>query len=253
MTETNLTERPEDTIRRFAGALCRVADIHKPLHIYGECGHSHTDEDVHNGTATDTGDFLTCQDGYQCTVCRQCCTDAIGGQNEECVTEHNHAPGEPICVTAEAISFDVPAASSAPGAQETLDAARALAASWRAIAAEEYDEAIPSDKPFAHAHRHRAWQLEQLLDGKPHHPTYSDGSGGCECGSAVSVSREDLLRLAETWEAAAAKADKLADEREAPAAIMLSTRAQAHADCASELRDTVARLSAAAGMGESGA
>ena len=52
---------------------------------------------------------------------------------------------------------------------------------------------------------------------------------------------EQVLKLADGWDAEAARADDLAEKRSAPAAILLSTRAQAHRDCSAALRETVTR------------
>ena len=51
-----------------------------------------------------------------------------------------------------------------------------------------------------------------------------------------------LSELADRWKQEAARADMLAEQREAPANILLSARAQAHQDCTTALLKVVADL-----------
>jgi len=99
VTETNLAESPETALRRYAGILVRIGEIHQPKHLYDECGHSHSDQDVADGTAVDCGGFTSCADAYLYTVCRECCTDAVGDQAEECAAMHMHGRDEAPCKT----------------------------------------------------------------------------------------------------------------------------------------------------------
>ena len=96
--ETNLAERPEDALRRLAGQLAKLSDLHAPFRIYRECGHAHAwDHDEDRAGAIDCDDFVTCQDGYMYSVCRSCCTHEHDAQTEECAESQGHTPETPIC------------------------------------------------------------------------------------------------------------------------------------------------------------
>ena len=103
MTEVNLTERPEDTLRRYAGILVKIRRIHQPKHLYNECGHAHTGQDIADGTAVNCGDLVSCADGYLHSICAHCCLDGDGDQREECADYHEHGRDKPICSTSEAL------------------------------------------------------------------------------------------------------------------------------------------------------
>jgi len=94
----NATERPEDALRRYAGILVRLGRLHRPYRVYQECGHAHADGEDRGGVI-DCGDFVTCEEGFLYSACRECCTDA-GGQTEACADGHRHQIGGSICPTA---------------------------------------------------------------------------------------------------------------------------------------------------------
>ena len=94
-----MTERPEDTVRRYARILVRLGDLHKPLHIYDECSHEHTSEQVEAGEAIDCRDFIACGDAYLYPICTACCTDADLNQTEACVSSHPHGRDLSCCPT----------------------------------------------------------------------------------------------------------------------------------------------------------
>ena len=73
----------------------RVLELHSPYKIYDECGHEHEETDKGVTNVIEIGPV--CKDGYMYTICRHCCTDAMGDQTEECVGEHDHSTG--ICET----------------------------------------------------------------------------------------------------------------------------------------------------------
>jgi hypothetical protein len=96
--QVNETERPEDTLRRYARKLVKLGELHSEYRIYEECDHAHAYEEDRGGVI-DCGDFVTCEDGYLYAACRECCTDE-GGQTEACGDGHHHGTGKPICPTA---------------------------------------------------------------------------------------------------------------------------------------------------------
>ena len=85
------------TVRSLLAAVEAVLALHAEFRVYEECGRQHACDGV-----IDCGDFITCEDGYLYSVCRDCCT---GGrdQTEECAGEHDRASCWP-CPTREAIS-----------------------------------------------------------------------------------------------------------------------------------------------------
>ena len=87
-------------VPRLVAALEAVLARHQPHQIYTECGHAHAcDSGAERDKAgvIDCGDFVTCDDGYMYSVCRECCID--DGQTEACADGHHHDPGKPICAT----------------------------------------------------------------------------------------------------------------------------------------------------------
>jgi hypothetical protein len=72
--------------------------LHRETKIYDECGHKHKMADDYTVPAglhliEEVG--LTCEDGYQYSICRECCTDD-GYQTETCVDNHEHG-GSAAC------------------------------------------------------------------------------------------------------------------------------------------------------------
>lgn len=86
-------EADRDRAREIAVALeqenARIRELHSPYKIYDECSHRHAETDPGVTVVTHVGP--TCEDGYLYTICRHCCTDALGDQTEACATEHDHA------------------------------------------------------------------------------------------------------------------------------------------------------------------
>ena len=117
MTITDITESPEDRIRRFAGVIEAVQQLHRPFRIYEECDHGfllpeHGDDVV----LIECEDFTTCEDGYAYSVCAECCCDSYGEElrTEYCVVAHEHDDSKPRCATIAAL--DEPVAAVTVGA-----------------------------------------------------------------------------------------------------------------------------------------
>jgi len=86
--------------RRFLAAVDAVLALHHPHRIYTECDHAHaydSDAERDKAGAIDCGDFVTCEDGYMYSACRECCIE--DGQTEACADGHHHGIGNPICAT----------------------------------------------------------------------------------------------------------------------------------------------------------
>ena len=96
-----LAEEVAQDVPRLLTAAERVLKLHSEFRIYDECGHEHTQDEVDAGTARDTTEFVTCEDGYIYSVCRACCTGGWS-QTEACASDHER-PCWP-CGTVEAIS-----------------------------------------------------------------------------------------------------------------------------------------------------
>jgi hypothetical protein len=77
----------------------RIRLLHREHKIYDECGHKHTEADEGVRNISDVG--LVCDEGYMYSVCHYCCTDSVGDQTEECVSEHDHSTG--LCATRRAL------------------------------------------------------------------------------------------------------------------------------------------------------
>lgn len=76
----------------------KALELHRESKIYDECGHKHKmadDYDVPAGLHLIEDVGLTCEDGYQYSICRECCTDD-GYQTETCVDNHEHG-GSAAC------------------------------------------------------------------------------------------------------------------------------------------------------------
>lgn len=98
--------RPRPSFIDDAARLARLRDLHRPYRIYETCGHDVDGDDGQAGHFTvDTGDFITCEDGYLYSICTECCCDS-GGQSETCITDHDHGRDKPICLTAAILDGD---------------------------------------------------------------------------------------------------------------------------------------------------
>ena len=73
--------------------VAEVEALHKPYAICDDCDHDHTDEDVREGRAFDTGYSYTCTDAMLYIACRSCCVGDPDDpeQTEDCVTYHEHS------------------------------------------------------------------------------------------------------------------------------------------------------------------
>jgi hypothetical protein len=79
-----------------------VLDLHSEFKIYDDCGHQHHVGDPGALSIENLG--LTCEDGYEYSVCRECCTGGSGEyQTEDCVNHHDHEDSW-RCVTVQAIT-----------------------------------------------------------------------------------------------------------------------------------------------------
>jgi hypothetical protein len=60
-----------------------VRALHREHKIYQEdCGHDHTEDDPGVLDITDVG--LVCEEGYDYSICWECCTYGSGEQSQEC-------------------------------------------------------------------------------------------------------------------------------------------------------------------------
>lgn len=77
-----------DETAGLRAALDAVNHLHRELRLYGECGHRHTG--AGNGVISVENVGLTCADGYERSICRECCTGGSDYQTEECAANHEH-------------------------------------------------------------------------------------------------------------------------------------------------------------------
>lgn len=77
-----------DAWHQAGAAVLAVLDLHNEFRIYGECGHQHTE--TGNGVLDVENVGLTCEDGYEYSICRSCCSDGDSYQTEQCVDTHKH-------------------------------------------------------------------------------------------------------------------------------------------------------------------
>ena len=72
--------------------LTRVETLHRPFYICGDCDHDHTDKDIREGRAFDTGYSYTCEAALEYWACLACCVSNPDNpeQSEECATYHEH-------------------------------------------------------------------------------------------------------------------------------------------------------------------
>jgi hypothetical protein len=98
----NETARPEGTLRRYAGMLVEIRNLHLPFPIYDYCNHPEhlKDDDSQDKYLTvelDDG-VATCPESYVFPVCEHCCR-CCGERTTQCEDNHEHGPGKPICPT----------------------------------------------------------------------------------------------------------------------------------------------------------
>jgi hypothetical protein len=82
-------------------ALRAVLDKHSEFKIYDECGHQHREGDPGVLSIENVG--LTCEDGYEYSICRECCTGGSGEYQTEDCASHDHNRCWP-CDTVQAIT-----------------------------------------------------------------------------------------------------------------------------------------------------
>jgi hypothetical protein len=84
----------------------RARALHSEYKIYDECGHNHRyseDGDLEPGVIEVEDVGLTCEDGLQYVICRECCTHGgRQGQTVTCVDDHDHGVCWP-CPTLQAL------------------------------------------------------------------------------------------------------------------------------------------------------
>lgn len=70
----------------------KVEALHRPYWVCDDCDHEHTDADVREGRAFDTGYSYTCRDAALYIACVTCCSSGQDDpeQSEDCVTYHEH-------------------------------------------------------------------------------------------------------------------------------------------------------------------
>lgn len=77
------------TSSRTTAALSAVIHLHREFRIFGECSHTaeeHELQEIDVVTVPEVGE--TCHEGYQRSVCFECCADD-GHQTEDCATNHS--------------------------------------------------------------------------------------------------------------------------------------------------------------------
>jgi hypothetical protein len=99
-------DREHEAPKAFA-ALRTVLDRHSEFKIYDECGHHHrysAEGVVTDGVVAVENVGLTCEDGYEYSICRECCTASSQEyQTEGCASAHDHNGCWP-CTTVEDIT-----------------------------------------------------------------------------------------------------------------------------------------------------
>lgn len=95
-----------------ADPVAAALHLHREFRIYGECGHRHTEEG--NGVISVENVGLTCAEGYEYSICRECCTSGSDYQTEECATNHE---GERACWPCR--THDVLSAAPQPPTEKT--------------------------------------------------------------------------------------------------------------------------------------
>jgi len=85
-----------DVVEWLQAREAAILKLHAPFKIYDECGHDHSEDE--SPVAFEINDVgMVCEDGYQYSVCIQCCTDN-DTMTEECMN-HDHGKDVPICAT----------------------------------------------------------------------------------------------------------------------------------------------------------
>ena len=82
-------------------AIARVRSLHKPFRLYDECGHDHEYNEPGTRYIEELSN-VTCEDGFLYEICDECCAHR-GEQSKECLDDHDHGPGKPICATIAAL------------------------------------------------------------------------------------------------------------------------------------------------------
>jgi hypothetical protein len=76
--------------------------LHRPFRIYEPCDHDHDQDDIDAGRATETADFVSCDEMYLYSICASCCRVNLG-QSETCADAHEPSSCWP-CETYEAVT-----------------------------------------------------------------------------------------------------------------------------------------------------
>ena len=95
MARSTISSRTAE-VERLQAIATAILKLHSPFKIFEECGHDHSEDE--SPVAYEVDDVgMVCEDGYQYSVCVQCCTDG-DFMTEECMN-HDHGKDIPICET----------------------------------------------------------------------------------------------------------------------------------------------------------
>lgn len=83
--DDQVTWLTDENARLLAG-MAAIRDLHSPFYLYDECGHAHVGDEPNVSEIENVG--LVCEDGYEATICHQCCTGGSGYQTLECADNH---------------------------------------------------------------------------------------------------------------------------------------------------------------------
>lgn len=90
-------------VARVDAVLAKFEALHKPWMVCDDCNHEHTDKEVREGLAFDTGYSYTCTDAALYIACSECCV-ADDEQTQECADWHIHTlNSDDRCATARLI------------------------------------------------------------------------------------------------------------------------------------------------------
>ena len=79
-----------EAVEESRGEVAReITAIHRPWTVCDDCDHEHTDKEVREGLAFDTGYSYTCTDAALYIACAECCVND-DEQTEECADYHRH-------------------------------------------------------------------------------------------------------------------------------------------------------------------
>ena len=85
-------------VQRLRAREAAILKLHTTFPIYDDCGHDHSEDKSAVAFEIDGLDKLTCEDGYQYSVCEHCCIEGSDIATEWCMN-HDHDKDKPICAT----------------------------------------------------------------------------------------------------------------------------------------------------------